>query len=74
MFHCRGGLGADRFDVMTPLINWVEGGDEPEQLDAARVVGGSTKFTRKLCPYPQRARYNGSGDPNDAGSFHCVAP
>ncbi|MEE2638610.1 MAG: tannase/feruloyl esterase family alpha/beta hydrolase, partial [Acidobacteriota bacterium] len=37
MFHCRGGLGTDRFDVMTPLINWVEAGIPPDTIPAARV-------------------------------------
>jgi feruloyl esterase len=27
--------------------------------------------TRPLCPYPQTAIYNGTGDQNVATSFHC---
>ena len=27
--------------------------------------------TRPLCPYPKQARYNGSGDINDAANFSC---
>jgi feruloyl esterase len=27
--------------------------------------------TRPLCPYPQTAIYDGSGDPNNAASFRC---
>jgi feruloyl esterase len=30
------------------------------------------KMTRPLCPYPQEARYNGKGNPNDAASFVCT--
>ena len=30
------------------------------------------RFSRPLCPYPQYARYAGSGDVNDAGSYDCV--
>ena len=73
MFHCRGGLGADRFDLLTPLVNWVEAGQAPGSLEAARVVNGEVEMTRKLCPYPQRAVYDGRGDPNKASSFRCVA-
>ena len=29
-------------------------------------------MTRPLCPYPQKARYNGKGNPNDAASFVCA--
>jgi len=28
-------------------------------------------MTRPLCPYPQAAKYKGSGDTNDAGAFTC---
>jgi len=30
-------------------------------------------MTRPLCPYPQVAKYKGSGDTNDAGNFVCEA-
>jgi hypothetical protein len=30
--------------------------------------------TRPLCPYPQVARYKGTGSIDDAASFSCVAP
>jgi feruloyl esterase len=30
--------------------------------------------TRPLCPYPQTARYNGSGSLDDAASFSCQNP
>jgi feruloyl esterase len=32
------------------------------------------KMTRPLCPYPQAAKYKGSGDPNDAANFECERP
>jgi hypothetical protein len=36
-------------------------------------VGDTSKvLTRPLCPYPQVARYAGTGDPNDAASFACA--
>ena len=34
----------------------------------------ATTMTRPLCPYPQIARYNGSGDGNQATSFTCAEP
>ena len=33
---------------------------------------GAVTMTRLLCPYPQSAKYKGSGDPNRAESFVCV--
>ncbi|MBO0741774.1 MAG: tannase/feruloyl esterase family alpha/beta hydrolase [Hyphomicrobiaceae bacterium] len=71
MFHCRGGVGTDRFDAMTALIDWVEKGQPPAMLMAARVHQGRLTRTRPLCPYPQYARYLGSGSTDEAASFAC---
>ena len=43
-----------------------------EAIIAAGAKSGANQFTRPLCPYPQYARYDGSGDPDDADSFSCV--
>ena len=74
MFHCGGGLGTDRFDALTPLVNWVEGGAAPDQIPAARVERGEVTRTRPLCPYPQVAAYLGAGSIDDAKNFACVLP
>ena len=74
MFHCRGGFGPDRFDALTPLINWVEGGRAPDQIVAAQEEGGAIVRTRPLCPYPQIARPSGAGNPREAASYVCRAP
>ena len=71
MFHCRGGVGVDRFDAMTALIDWVERGEPPAMLMAARVLQGRLARTRPLCPYPQIARYLGSGSTAEAANFAC---
>ena len=74
MFHCRGGTGPDRFDALTALINWVEGGVAPASMVATKLEGGRVTRTRPLCPYPQVARYQGTGSVDDAASFTCRAP
>jgi feruloyl esterase len=74
MFHCRGGVGTDRFDAMTAVIDWVERGVTPTSLMSSRVEDGKTVRTRPLCPYPQVARYGGSGSIDDAASFTCTEP
>jgi len=87
MGHCSGGPAADQFDMLDPLVNWVENGTVPGTVQAkARGTGTSTiaalinaevpatwaaNRTRPLCPYPQVARYNGSGDAESASSFVC---
>jgi feruloyl esterase len=74
MTHCSGGIGTDTFDGMTALINWVEKGQAPASIAAARVVAGKVVRTRPLCPYPQVARYSGQGSIDEAASFSCAAP
>jgi feruloyl esterase len=61
MTHCRGGDGTDRFDGLEALQRWVERGEAPDRLEAARVVDGAAIRTRPLCPYPRVARYLGHG-------------
>jgi len=74
MFHCTGGTNVDHFDLMTPLIDWVEAGLPPGSVHAGRIENGKVTRTRPLCPHPQIARYSGHGDLNDAGSFSCTYP
>jgi tannase/feruloyl esterase len=74
MFHCGGGVGTSIFDAATPLLNWVESGTAPERIAASRVVDGKVARTRPLCPYPQVARYQGTGSTDDAANFRCVRP
>jgi hypothetical protein len=74
MFHCRGGVGTDRFDPLTALINWVENGAAPLTLTASRVEQGKVVRTRPLCPYPQVARHSGSGSIDEAANFACRNP
>jgi feruloyl esterase len=84
MGHCTGGgPTTDQFDAITPLVNWVEKGQAPEQIIAkARGTGAnavnpelpaswSATRTRPLCAYPKVARYNGTGDIESASSFTC---
>ena len=74
MFHCGGGLGVWQADYFESLMQWVEAGQVPERLEAARVVNGQTELTRPLCPYPETASYDGSGNPAESSSFACAQP
>ena len=74
MAHCGGGVGPDRNDAVTAVIDWVEKGQAPDRLLASKVTAGSVVRTRPLCPYPQVARYSGQGSIDDAANFRCVAP
>jgi hypothetical protein len=74
MAHCAGGVGPDRHDPVTAVIDWVEKGKAPESMTASKVVNGQVVRSRPLCPYPQVARYKGDGSIDEAGNFRCVAP
>lgn len=74
MAHCAGGPGLNTVDAFEPLQLWVEKGIAPEILLAKRVEKGETQMTRPVCPYPQEARYNSTGDSNDAANFSCSDP
>jgi feruloyl esterase len=64
-------------DLVKALERWVEQGIAPQRIVATHyvnnVVSQGVAFQRPLCPYPERAEYAGSGDPNDAANFQCVA-
>jgi hypothetical protein len=85
MNHCSGGPSTDQFDMLTPLVNWVEKGQAPDSVVAsARGAGNaagvnpnvpsnwSATRTRPLCPYPKVARPKaGATDLESAASFSC---
>ncbi|MBW6424397.1 tannase/feruloyl esterase family alpha/beta hydrolase [Rhizobium sp. XQZ8] len=70
MSHCRGGpAGLDQFDLLTKLVEWVEGGKSPQS-----VIATGSAFpgrTRPLCPFPSHAHYKGTGSSEDSASFEC---
>ena len=74
MTHCSGGVGTDRFDPMTAMIDWVERNQPPQVLHAAHVVDNKPVRTRPLCPYPRVARYSGNGSIDDEANFSCATP
>jgi len=74
MTHCRGGVGCDDFDAFSAVFDWVEKGNAPKEIVASQRRSGKVSRTRPLCPYPQAAKYKGTGNVDDAGSFSCVNP
>ena len=65
--HCMGGPGADTFDPLTAMEQWVENGTAPQTLIAKNRSAG---FERPVCAWPKLPRYR-SGDPASAASFVC---
>lgn len=62
-------------DMYMALEQWVEKGTAPTSFIASKfpgpAPGAKAEATRPLCPYPQIAKYKGSGDTNDAANFVC---
>jgi feruloyl esterase len=73
MTHCGGGPGPNNFDTLTAMEQWVEQGKAPTQMIASHMTDGKTDRTRPLCPWPQVAKYKGSGSIDDAANFTCAA-
>ncbi len=70
MMHCGGGNAYDRFDLLGPLVDWVEQGKAPERPLASRSDGSASV---PLCPHPAYPHYT-RGDPATAGSYACRRP
>jgi hypothetical protein len=79
--HCYGGPGPNTFGgtITAALERWVEDGVAPAGIIATKYKtdGDPTSGvarTRPLCPYPQVARYKGTGSTDEAANFTCKAP
>jgi feruloyl esterase len=72
MAHCAGGeKTVDSFDLLTPLVAWVENGQAPAAVMATgRSMPGQS---RPLCPFPAYAYFKG-GEVADGNDFECRMP
>ena len=70
MEHCFGGQALENFDVLTPIVDWVEKGQAPDSITARGHLAFPGR-SRPLCPWPRRAVYKGSGSTEDAQNFDC---
>lgn len=57
------------YHTVSQLVDWVEKGREPDFVLSTGPPDGSDR-TRRLCPWPQTARYI-KGDSNNWRSFNC---
>jgi hypothetical protein len=83
MGHCSGGPAMDQFDMLSPLVEWVENGTAPGSVVATGVnfTAAPTTRQRPLCPIrgkpassavqagisASRRTMNASGHPADKG-------
>ena len=73
MGHCGGGTGPDTFDLLGTLDRWASNGGAPDGIVVSRSTDGKVDRTRPLCPWPQVAKWKGSGSTDDAAQFECKA-
>ena len=64
-------------NISVALEEWVETSTAPASIIATKYVNDldpneGIKMTRPLCPYPQFAKYKGTGATNDAANFICA--
>jgi feruloyl esterase len=71
MGHCRGGDGPHTFDLIGTMEAWREKGVAPARITGFNPQSG---LSRPLCPYPQYAKYSGTGNFKDAANWVCAAP
>jgi Tannase and feruloyl esterase len=68
--HGFRGAGPTPQGTQAALIRWVEEGKAPDRLlGEARNADGKVLRTRPLFPFPQFAKYSGTGNPDDAANF-----
>ena len=85
MVHCAGGPGPWEADYVAPIVAWREDGVAPDSILGTQPgpvpmahlapdeeQAQTRRFTRPLCPYPQVAKYQGTGDVDEAANFECV--
>jgi hypothetical protein len=76
--HCGGTPGfpnaplINSNDMFAALVNWVEHGVAPDEIDAANNSNPAlATVTRPICKYPDKLVYDGFGSTNSASSFAC---
>jgi feruloyl esterase len=74
MPHCAGGYGPNAYDKMQVLSDWVEKGKAPDEIIASHSTAGKVDRTMPLCPYPEIAKYKGTGSIMEAQNFVCAKP
>ena len=62
-------------DALLAMVAWVEEGVAPDRIIGTKYVNDTTHTDvirqRPLCMYPKVAKYKGSGNVDDAGSWEC---
>jgi feruloyl esterase len=75
MSHCSGGQGPNSFDALTAVISWAEQGIAPASLLTTQTPTAADPVqSLPAYPYPLMATYNGTGNVDQASSYHPALP
>jgi len=75
MYHCAGGYGPSQFDLIAPMVGWVEQGVAPGKIIASQSsTTGQVIRTFPVFPYPEQTKYSGQGSIYDANNYVGVLP
>ncbi|MEO6151708.1 MAG: tannase/feruloyl esterase family alpha/beta hydrolase, partial [Croceibacterium sp.] len=74
VYHCGNGYIPYQLNLLSAIVDWVERGQAPAQLNTAALLPDGRVRTRPVFAYPVRAVYNGTGSIDDAANFHGEAP
>ena len=67
-----GGTGPSAYEPFLQLRDWVENNREPDFLNGVSDTNAPNPALKKpICPFPQTAIYDGSGDITDPTSYRC---
>ena len=73
--HGFRGAGPTPQGTQAALIRWVEEGKAPDRLlGEVKDAAGKVLRARPLFPFPQFAKYSGTGNPDDAANFVATSP
>jgi feruloyl esterase len=68
VYHCGGGPGPDKFDMLSAIDDWVVNNKPPVRIIATKT---GSPISRPLCVYPAAAHYTGTGDIDRAENYVC---
>jgi feruloyl esterase len=79
MHHCGGGPGPNNTNWFNPMFFWRDFDVQPDNIVLNHFQNndpntGIVTRSMPVCAYPETAKYDGSGDVNNASSWTCVAP
>jgi len=72
VLHYEGGPGPDKADWIKFITDWVEKDEAPERVVVSKITNKQIVMTRPVYPFPKKAGYDGTGNPNHESSFLLI--